>query len=415
LLAKIVEDCFLAENFHMVDVLYWISLVGCLAVAALVMTFLIETTAAIALPRKTFARSTSSEPRDRVGVLIPAHNEEEMLPETIVNLQLQLRDKDWLLVVADNCSDATAAVAKGLGADVIVRSDPVNKGKGFALDWGIRHFANDPPKIIVFVDADCKLADFAIDHLVATCNETTRPVQALYSMLGGPNPTASTRAREFAWRVKNWIRPLGLSCLGLPCQLMGTGMAFPWETIASLNLATGALVEDLKLGLELAADGHPPIFCPAASVTSEFPGTSEGTRTQQLRWEQGHLGIIVAQLPRLFMKVLRRRDLSLLVLALDAAVPPLSFLWIIILAFIGLGFGFWRIGVGSVALFIGLGNLAAFTCAAAGCWIIAGRDLLPLRSVLLLALSALRKIPFYYRIVFRRNGRTWVRTDRRKS
>ena len=57
----------------MVDVLYWISLVGCLAVAALVMTFLIETTAAIALPRKTFARSTSSEPRDRVGVLIPAH------------------------------------------------------------------------------------------------------------------------------------------------------------------------------------------------------------------------------------------------------------------------------------------------------------------------------------------------------
>jgi cellulose synthase/poly-beta-1,6-N-acetylglucosamine synthase-like glycosyltransferase len=394
--------------------LYWISLAGCLTVTLPVATILLETIAAIVLSGKTFAHLTSTEPRNRVGVLIPAHNEEEMLPETIANIQLQLRDEDWLLVVADNCSDGTATVAKSFGADVIVRSDSINIGKGFALDCGIRLFASNPPKIVVAVDADCKLGDFAIDHLAAMCNETKRPVQALYTMLGGPDPTPIMRAREFAWRAKNWIRPLGLSSAGLPCQLMGSGMAFPWEVIAPANLATGALVEDLKLGLELAADGHPPIFCPAANVTSEFPATSEGSRSQQFRWEQGHLGMIWAQIPRLFMNALRRRDIPLLVLILDAAVPPLSLLWIITLLFPGLGFIFWQMGMGSAVFFVGLGNFAGFICAAAGCWIKGGRDLLPLWSVLLLGLSALRKIPFYYRIVLRRNGQTWVRTDRRK-
>ena len=82
-------------------------------------------------------------------------------------------------------------------------------------------------------------------------------------MICSPNSAQRTRVREFAWRVKNWVRPLGLSSLGLPCQLMGTGMAFPWEVIADARLATGSLAEDLKLGLELAANGHPPVFCPS--------------------------------------------------------------------------------------------------------------------------------------------------------
>src|SRR5271168_4716837 len=114
-------------------------------------------------------------------------------------------------------------------------------------------------------------------------------------MLGGPAAPQVTRLREFAWRVKNEIRPRGLRSLGLPCHLMGTGMAFPWELIAPVNLATDALVEDSKLGLELAAAGHSPMFRPAAVGASEFPVTNEGSGTQQLRWEQGHLGLIAAE------------------------------------------------------------------------------------------------------------------------
>jgi cellulose synthase/poly-beta-1,6-N-acetylglucosamine synthase-like glycosyltransferase len=394
--------------------LYYITLAGNVIVALPVFTILLETLAAIALPRKTVAPVSDIKTRDGLGVLIPAHNEEDILAGTIEELQLQLRYGDRLLVVADNCTDRTAAVAMDLGADVIVRTDPTNIGKGFALHCGIRHFAKDPPKIVIMIDADCKLRNFAIGHLVSMCGATNRPVQALYLMLGAPNSTQSARIREFAWRVKNWIRPLGLNSAGLPCQLMGTGMAFPWEIIATADLATGALVEDLKLGLELAANGHPPILCADAIVTSEFPASSEGSRSQQLRWEQGHLSMMAAEIPRALVKSIRSRDKNLLVLTLDAAVPPLSLLSMIVLLFFGLGVVSWQIGMGSAAFLVSLGNLAGLTCVTTACWITAGRDLLPLKSIFLIVASTLMKIPLYYRILFRRNGYTWIRTDRRK-
>ena len=394
--------------------LSFIVLAAAVIVALPVAIFLLESVAAIALPERTSAPSPSGKARGRIGVLIPAHNEEEMLSETIATMRPQLRNADWLLVVADNCSDNTASVAKALGADVIIRTDPNRMGKGFALDYGIRHFARDPPGIVVVVDADCKLGDSAIDYLGSLCNATNRPVQARYVMKDAASPTEASQFREFAWRVKNWMRPLGLSSAGLPCQLMGTGMAFPWEIIARANLATGALVEDLKLGLELAADGHSPMFCPAAVVVSEFPATGEGTRSQQLRWEQGHLGVIATEVPRYFLKALRQGNMDLLVLTLDAAVPPLSLLLIIVLGFIGVSLGAWLIGMGSKALLIGLACLAGFTCAIMFCWLKTGRDLLPPKSIVIIIISVLKKIPFYYRIMLRRTDSTWIRTDRRR-
>jgi cellulose synthase/poly-beta-1,6-N-acetylglucosamine synthase-like glycosyltransferase len=394
---------------------YFITLAGTAMAALAVAIFLFETIAAIALAGTAFAPAPGGRTRGRVGVLIPAHNEEATLAETIAKIQPQLRRGDWLLVVADNCSDRTAAVARGLGADVVVRTDPVNRGKGFALAYGIRHFANDPPKIVVVIDADCSLSDLAVDRLSEACQVTNRPAQALYEMICVPDSRQRTRVREFAWRVKNWVRPLGLSSLGLPCQLMGSGMAFPWEIIAHAHLATGALAEDLKLGLELAAQGHPPLFCPGAVVTSEFPATSEGSRSQQLRWERGHLGLIMAEIPWFLVKAVPSVDLKLLVLALDAAVPPLSLLSLLVLFFLGLGLGAWLMGMGATALVVSLLAFAGLILATMGCWLKAGRDLLPLRSVFLIGANALTKMPFYCRILIQRNSQAWIRTDRRKS
>ena len=93
--------------------------------------------------------------------------------------------------------------------------------------------------------------------------------------------TINYQMAEFAWRVKNWVRPLGLSALGLPCQLMGTGMAFPWAVIRSAKLASGQIVEDLNLGLDLAMAGSPPIFCPSAQVTSRFPISAAAAERQR--------------------------------------------------------------------------------------------------------------------------------------
>ncbi len=129
------------------------------------------------------------------------------------------------------------------------------------------------------VDADCRLAEGAIDRLAAACAMTGRPVQALYLMTVPYELKINQQVAGFAWRVKNWVRPLGLAALGLPCQLMGTGMAFPWHVIRATDLATGAIVEDLKLGLDLAAAGHPPLFCPSARVTRQFAISAQGADT----------------------------------------------------------------------------------------------------------------------------------------
>jgi glycosyltransferase involved in cell wall biosynthesis len=406
------------ELFYMIAIIvglsYFLILAGAAIAALLSAVFLFETIAALALPEKAFAPASGKRTRERIGVLVPAHNEEDVLPETIPEILRQLRHGDRLLVVADNCSDRTATVARALGAYVVVRTDPINRGKGFALDCGIRHFANDPPKVIVVIDADCLASDCAIEHLSETCQATNRPAQALDLMICSPNSKQSARVREFAWRVKNWVRPLGLSSLGLPCQLMGTGMAFPWEVIASAQLATGSLVEDLKLGLQLAADGHPPVFCPTAGVTSQFPATKEGSRSQQLRWEQGHLGLIAAEIPWFLFKAVRNLDLKLLVLALDAAVPPLSLLTILVLFFLVLGLVSWHMGMGPAAFVMSLLAIVGLILATVGCWLKAGRDLLPLRSVFLVGVNTLTKIPFYCRLLIQRKSRAWIRTDRRK-
>src|SRR5262249_18472589 len=152
-----------------------------------------------------------------------------------------------VLVVADNCTDDTAVVAAAAGAEVTVRHDLMRVGKGYALDWGLRHLSVDPPDVVIMVDADCRLGAGAIERLMASVLATGRPVQALYLMTVPERSAVNHRVAEFAWRAKNWIRPLGLHRLGLPCQLMGTGMAFPWAVIRTAELASGRIVEDLRL------------------------------------------------------------------------------------------------------------------------------------------------------------------------
>src|SRR5258705_5020497 len=101
-------------------------------------------------------------------------------------------------------------------------------------------------------------------------------------------------------------------------------MAFPWTVIRAIDLSSGMIVEDLKLGLDLAASGKAPIFCPSAIVTSTFSPSLKGAAAQRKRWEYGHLGLIITTAPRLLFVAVERRDLNLIVMVLDLIVPPLS-------------------------------------------------------------------------------------------
>ena len=215
-----------------------LSLMTLMAAAVLcipVVVFFLEVAAAILLPRPRSSPTLPTTPRPRIAVIVPAHNESTGLLPTIADVKAQLMPGDRLLVVADNCTDDTAAVAARAGAGVVVRDDTSKFGKGFALDWGIRHLEPDPPDIVVILDADCRLASDAISVIADTAAATGRPAQALYLMKAPKNPSLDNNVAEFAWRVKNWSRPLGLHKCHLPCQLMGSGMAFPWSVIRPAN------------------------------------------------------------------------------------------------------------------------------------------------------------------------------------
>lgn len=350
--------------------------------------------------------------RPRVGVVVPAHDESLLVEGTVRSIAVQLSGADRLLVVADNCSDDTAAKAAAAGAEVIERRDEKRRGKGYALDFGVRHLKADPVDVVVVIDADCQPGAGAVDLLAAKCMNALRPVQASYLMQLPAQAALAARLAQFAWLVRNRVRPLGCHRLGLPCQLMGSGMAFPWGLISAAPLATAHIAEDLILGIALARSGAPPLFCPEAEVRGFFPATAEGRQAQHLRWEHGHLAALLGEAPRLLAEGLHRRDYSRIALALDVMVPPLSLLALSILA-LAAASALLLLADARALVALGL-TAAAFVLLASTVlvsWLRYGRDVLPLSDLLHVPAYALSKVPIYLRFVGRRQME-WVRSRR---
>ena len=273
----------------------------------------------------------------------------------------------------------------------------------------------DPPDIVVMIDADCRLAEGSIGRLTGACSMTWRPVQALYLMTVPDGSRINKQIAAFAWRVKNWVRPLGLGGLGLPCQMVGTGMAFPWPVIRTADLASGWIVEDLKLGLDLAAAGHPPLFCPSARVTSQFAASARGADIQRSRWEHGHIMTILKLAPRMLCIAITRANFSLLALTLDLAVPPLSLLALLLILMFAMTGVAALLGVGSSALIISTACLVGFATTVGLAWNSYGRDVLPARAISSVPFYILAKLGLYGQILFGKMTAQWIRTDRTKT
>ena len=196
---------------------------------------------------------------------------------------------------------------------------------------------------------------------------------------------------------------------------MGTGMAIPWEIIKSADLATGTIVEDLKLGLELTRAGHPPLFCPSARVDSEFPSSVKGVKSQRKRWEQGHLGMIATTIPLLVYDSIIRGNFPLLALTLDMAVPPLTLLGMMVsLTVLASGLGV-LLGLPYTALSVSAASLSAYLIAVTLCWVKIGANILPLSSISSMISYVGDKLPLYRQMLSRDGGSQWIRTDREKS
>lgn len=355
--------------------------------------------------------STQSSSSTRIAVLVPAHDEASGIAHTIQSIKKQLPDGSRLVVVADNCSDHTAALARQAGAEVIERFDAVLRGKGYALDFGLRWLSTDPPDVLIVLDADCEIHADGIPRLAERCLASGRPIQSLY-LMRSPGPSSlRMRIAEFAWLVKNHLRPLGSSRIGAPCQLTGTGMAFPWRLIASVSLANGHLVEDMKLGVDLAMQGTPPQFAPDVLVTSSFPTTAQGVASQRQRWEHGHLAMLGRELPRLIGTALMRRSPIAFALAADLLVPPLALLVLLLVFVLALGLGGWFAAGWVAPLAIAGTSLVLLCVATLLAWFKHGRSVLTLSDLLSVPSYVLWKIPLYLRFIFNRQI-DWIRTQR---
>ena len=346
-----------------------------------------------------------------VVVLMPAHDESAGIGATIEALKSQLETNDRILIVADNCQDDTAAVARAAGAEVIERVDPERRGKGYALAFGFAHLESSPPDVVIVLDADCRLTPGSVDALTHDAFELGRPVQA-DNVSHSVDRSVLSMISSLAMLVRNRVRPRGFLFLGMPCQLMGTGMAFPWAVLQAAPDLEANLVEDLAMGAELAMLGHEPALCIHAGVRSELPKGSRAALAQRTRWEHGQLSTLGGYGPRLVRAGLAQGRLSLVAMGADLLVPPLAFLVGLLAATLGVSIVLLVLGGSVVPVAVSAAGLALVVLGVGAGWARYGRDLVPLRYMLLAPVYIVWKLPLYASFLFGRRERRWRRTER---
>lgn len=347
----------------------------------------------------------------RTAILVPAHNEALGIATTLKNLLPELTAADQLVVIADNCNDETADIARQLGATVLERQDSERRGKGYALDFGLRYLSTNPPDVVVIVDADCLVSPGTIGRISELAKRYVRPVQATYLLTRAAQPSPKQAVSVLAFTVKNLVRPLGLAWFGLPCLLTGTGMALPWVILDQVSLASSNIVEDMKLALDLAIAGYPPLLCADVRVTGSLPQQNQAAKSQRTRWEHGHLQTLITQVPRLLRAALEQKRFDLLAMALDLSVPPLSLLvmlWLAAMVVTTIAALFLQITLPATILAVAGGLLLAAVLAA---WAKFARQDLPIQTLAAVPLYVLWKIPLYFKFLVKPQSK-WVRTER---
>jgi GT2 family glycosyltransferase len=353
-------------------------------------------------------------PRTRVAVLVPAHDEAALIARCVRSLLAQAYPSHLygVIVVADNCTDDTASIARFAGAETFVRDESRARGKGRALRWLIDQVLQrpNPPDAVVVVDADAVADPDFLAALVRPFESGATAVQGESLLAEDGSPAASLRAAAFL--LFNRVRPAGRSVLRLPCDLTGNGMllssellrAYPWDAFTS--------AEDLEYTFNLRMAGVRPVFAGGAILHSPSAPSAEAATHQQLRWEGGKLHVAKKQLPRLVREGLRRRDRRLLGAAFDLAVPPLGLLsagavaaTVVGVPLVVLGalpmwsLGTWLATLVAIPLYVLLGLRAARAPRSA------------YRSLARAPWYVVRKVLNVHRLL-KFDADTWVRTDR---
>ena len=155
--------------------------------------------------KKSGNKPSSNRPLALFKILIPAHDEASVISTTLDSLLTQVDHPSQIVVVADNCTDNTAEMARQHQVEVLERQDSDRRGKGFALDFGVNALSDKPPEVVIFMDADCLVEPGAIAALVTEAQAKNKPIQALYLLEKPKNATPKDTVSALAFLVKNHV------------------------------------------------------------------------------------------------------------------------------------------------------------------------------------------------------------------
>jgi hypothetical protein len=360
---------------------------------------------------RTPAGAVTGDPHLRLVVLIPAHDEEVGIDATLKSLAACTYPAEArrTFVIADNCTDRTAELARIAGVEVWERTDRTKLGKGAALAWAFGGLAEEGLDFdaAVVLDADCHPSPNMLLAISAAMQQGANAVQVSY-VVSNPDASYASALRYAAFALMNTVRPLGKHQLGLSCGLLGTGMAFTKELLERVPWSVSGLVEDSEHHMRLVEAGERVAFIPHASVSSAMPTSLSASSSQQARWEGGKLHLIRRWTPRLVGSGLAKRDVERVHVGLEPLVLPQSL--------IAAG----SVASGLAAMVFGSKRLAALSAAAlAGqlTFVLMGLRLVQAPALVyraLLAAPALiaQKIILYVGLLGGKRPTSWVRTER---
>jgi len=267
-------------------------------------------------------------PRLRFDVVVPAHDEEAGIAGTVRSLLAT----DWpaplrrVVVVADNCQDATASRAREAGATVLERRDTERRGKGYALEHAFEwSLADGFADAVVVVDADSTVTPGFLHAFAARLEAGALAVQS-DNAVGNPEAGWRPALMALAFVLFNTMRSLGRDRLGLSVGLRGNGMCLSVKVLRQVPHQAFSEVEDLEYGLRLGEAGHRVRFAWEGRVLSEMVTDAAASGSQRRRWEGGRQRMARTLGWPFLLRGLRTGDPVLADLGLDLLVPPLAVL-----------------------------------------------------------------------------------------
>jgi cellulose synthase/poly-beta-1,6-N-acetylglucosamine synthase-like glycosyltransferase len=307
-----------ASILHLVVTLAGIGLL--LLTLPLFMELLLLSLAAAVPSRRRHAPAVPT-PAIRLAVIIPAHNEQELIGQCVRSVLAQATPDVTVCVVAHNCTDSTAQRAQEAGAQTLTLDDTTG-GKGTALDFGFRHALDSGAEAVLVIDADSIAGPGMIDAIAAAFAAGAEALQCRY-VASNAKTTQRTRLAALALLGMNVLRPLGRSRLGVSCGIFGNGFALSSATLARAPYVANSLVEDLEYHLHLLDAGISVRFLDDVAVYGEMPENSAAAASQRARWEGGRVLMRRTWTGPLLRKVLSGR-LNLVEPLVDLLAFPLA-------------------------------------------------------------------------------------------